>query len=108
MSGFRLSIAASLLLITASTHGQEFPQLPANISGPWHTRLVEFGRHTATMMLPETWTLHDGGITVSDDERAHCRIEIAMAPGTYKEALANALAEDRVASREAIHSELCA
>ncbi len=108
MSRFRLSIASCLLLATVATHGQELsPYLPAHLRGPWLTREVAFGPRNATIKLPDTWVLQEGGIAVSEGERDHCRIEFTIAPGTYAEALARELAADRVASRYAIHSELC-
>jgi hypothetical protein len=109
MRPFRVSVSFACWLIVAAAAHAQVPDrsLPAYLRGPWTTQPASFGERQVTLRLPDGWSLQDYGIAVSEAEKAsECRIAFLTFPGNFEQRLAGELADDRKASRYAIHSEL--
>jgi hypothetical protein len=108
MRQFRFGLAFLWLLIMAVvSHAQpQQTRLPSILRGDWTKERVSFGDQSATISLPDGWSVREGGISVSDAEKLDCRIDFTVRPGKFAQRLAEELAEDRRISRYAMHSEL--
>ena len=106
---FRVSVSfACWLIVAAAAHAQVSDRSPlAFLRGTWTTQPASFGERHATVRLPDGWSLQEYGIDVSDVEKAsECRIAFLTFSGNFEQRLAGEIAEDRKASRYAMHSEL--
>jgi hypothetical protein len=109
MHPFRVSVFFACWLIVAVAAHAQVPErsLPSYLRGSWTTQPASFGERQATVRLPDGWSLQEYGIAVSDVEKASdCRITFLTFHDNFEQRLAGELAEDRKASRYAIHSEL--
>ena len=104
---FLLSFVCLLTVIMAVHAQPRQADLPSYLRGSWTKQTVTFGVRSATISLPDGWSIREGGISVSEAEAASdCHIDFVLLSGDYEQRLAHELAEDRRTSRYAMHSEL--